>query len=59
MAVDSDFDDDNIHCRVCGRFCRETDSALWKTAYKCDHCSIKYYNRSEFNPEFKMGTHWE
>lgn len=43
-------------CDCCGRFCRETGSALYETAYKCDVCSIKYYDRSSIDLSFTSGV---
>lgn len=41
----------NKQCDVCGGTCRQENSALWKQAFKCVNCGVKYYDRSEFNPK--------
>lgn len=38
-------------CDVCGGSCRKEGSALWKKAFKCVNCGVKYYDRTEFNKE--------
>lgn len=50
--METDLTGDNVRCEVCGRFCRECGSSLWKTAYKCENCNLKYFDRNEFNPKF-------
>lgn len=53
--METDLTGDEVNCKVCGKSCRECGSALWKTAYKCEDCGVKYFDRTEYNNEY---TQW-
>lgn len=54
--MDSTGSTENKRCDVCGKFCKEVGSAIWKTAFKCVDCRVVYYDRTEYNPEYTMGA---